>query len=246
MKDSVSSRQDSSVFALLAGLSAVWMACSIFIPYGFPWMGLAWVGLAISAALWVSIRSTRLTTVAQLLREVEAEPIRAVAGLAAHPGAKSGRLAARPWVYLACLSLWPACLSAATPDAAANLSACKNNWSSCERSRLTLTEMTEVTLAARSRNLASCREGLSRCDEKKLSRAEAIARGEAAARTRNVLACQEGRDNCDHSLLNPSEAEAVTSAERLRNDRSCLESRGDCDRTRVSPSEVASVPPEAR
>ena len=38
----------------------VFVACSIFIPYGFPWIGLAWVGLAFGAALWKRIGSDSL------------------------------------------------------------------------------------------------------------------------------------------------------------------------------------------
>jgi hypothetical protein len=58
MNDFVSSRR-FSVLVLVTSLSVVWVACSMFIAYGLPWMGLGWVGLALSAALWVSIRSTR-------------------------------------------------------------------------------------------------------------------------------------------------------------------------------------------
>ena len=45
--------------ALLAALSVIFFACSIFIPYGFPWMGLGWVGLALVAAGWKRFRPAR-------------------------------------------------------------------------------------------------------------------------------------------------------------------------------------------
>jgi len=35
---------------LAASTSVVW---TLFIPIGFPWMGLVWVGLALSGALWL-------------------------------------------------------------------------------------------------------------------------------------------------------------------------------------------------
>jgi hypothetical protein len=54
---------------------------------------------------------------------------------------------------LAGLSLFPALLLAGTPDPAANLSACKNGWPSCDRSRLTLSGVTEVAIAKHARKL---------------------------------------------------------------------------------------------
>ena len=70
MNDSVSSRPPG-VFAGVALLSTLWVACSIFIPYGFPWMGLGWVGLALSGALFVRFSGAR--SMAQVPRAVEAE-----------------------------------------------------------------------------------------------------------------------------------------------------------------------------
>ena len=87
---------------------------------------------------------------------------------------------ASPLPHLAWLSVWlsvlPVLLFAAPPDPAANLSACKNGWSSCERSRLTPVELAVVTLAERARNLSICRSGLSSCDQSQLTEAEAITR----------------------------------------------------------------------
>ncbi len=85
MKDLVSSRRYSGL-ASVAALSVVFVACSIFIPYGFPWVGLGWVGLALGAALWMRIRSA--CSIDQVLRDVEAEPI---ATVAARPGPSATR-----------------------------------------------------------------------------------------------------------------------------------------------------------
>src|SRR5713101_1885526 len=225
MKGFVSSRR-FSVLALVASLPVVWV-CSIFIPYVFPWMGLGC--LALSAVLWVSMRSTR--SIAQVLHDVEAEPMPAVAGKRSknHVGAaKSGRLAAPIWAQVAWLSLLPVFLPAGTLDPAANLSACKKGWLSCERSRLTLVEMTEVTLAGRARNVSSCRNGLSSCDQWKLTKTEAIATA-VAAYDRNVSNCKVGLNACDHSRLTRSEAGETAVAEHQRRLSVCKDSIGPCD-----------------
>jgi len=252
------------VFALVASLSVVWVGCAIYaVPPGLPWMawmGLGWAGLALSVALQVSIGSTR--SIAQVLHDVEAEPVPAVA-------AKSGRLAARMWVSVVWLSLSPALLLAALPDPAANLSACRNGRPSsepsrltegaraqrqrvvsdckdglarCNHSELTQAERKEVALAERQRNLANCRNGWDGCDYSKLSEREA-AEVAGAVNTRNTSDCQAGRDTCDYSLL---EAQALTRAERVRNYTACRDRRGYCDRSRLTPSEAASIPPEVR
>jgi hypothetical protein len=46
---------------------------------GFYWAGLAfsWVGLAVSAALWVRFRPTRSIT--ELIDDIDGEPVRAIA-----------------------------------------------------------------------------------------------------------------------------------------------------------------------
>src|SRR6267378_629582 len=103
MKDSVSSRR-LRVFALVvplvAALSVVWVACSILIPNGFPWMGLGWGALALLGALLVRVRHNSPPSIAEVLPDVEREPMPAVA-------AKSGRLPAPIWGHVACLSLLP-------------------------------------------------------------------------------------------------------------------------------------------
>jgi len=268
MKDFVSTRR-FGFFALVTSMPVVWLACSILVPSGYPWMGLAWVGLALSAALWLDIRST--PSMAQVLHHAEAAPIPAVAS-------KSGRPLTRPWVHVAWLSLLSVSLLAGTPDPAANLAACKNGAPSCDRSRLTLLEVTQVALARHARNVANCRSGLSSCDPWNLTDAEAIAVA-VTAYDRNVANCMTRLDSCDHSrltrsearevagadpqlpppearkegrntgnysLLSPAEAQAMTSAERARNYTACLSRRGYCDRSRLTRSEAASIPREVR
>ena len=73
MKDFVSSHW-ISVIALVASMSVV---CAIFVPYGFPWTGLGWASLALSAAVLLAMRSTG--SIRQVIYDVEAEPGLAVA-----------------------------------------------------------------------------------------------------------------------------------------------------------------------
>lgn len=73
MQDYVSTRW-IRVVGLLASMSLLW---ALFIPYGFPWMGFAWVSLACSGALWLRKQST--SSIAQMIHDLEAEPARAVA-----------------------------------------------------------------------------------------------------------------------------------------------------------------------
>ena len=72
MKDFVSSHW-TSVAALVASMSVV---CAIFVPYGFPWLGLAWASLALCAGCFLALRSTR--SIGQVIHDVEAEPMLAV------------------------------------------------------------------------------------------------------------------------------------------------------------------------
>ena len=89
------------------------------------------------------------------------------------------------------------------PMPAANLSACKNGWTSCDRSRLTLAQMTEVTLArAGAERLRIAGTGLNPCDQWKLTETEAIALA-VAVYDRNVSNCKAGFTPCDHSRLTP-------------------------------------------
>src|SRR5437867_850645 len=94
------------------------------------------------------------------------------------------------WAQVACLSLWPVLLSAGTPDPTGNLLACKKGWPSCDRSRLTLSEVTEVAVADRARNVWNCRNGMNSCDRSKLTPAEAIALA-VELYDRNVSSCRD-------------------------------------------------------
>jgi hypothetical protein len=157
------------VLALVTSLSVVWAACSILFPYGFPWIGIGWAGLALTAALWVSSRSAR--SMSQVLHAVEAEPTTAKAG---H----------RPptWVQVAWLSLCPALLLSGTPDTVAN---------TCDRGRLTESEAIAVTVAVYDRNVSDCKGGFSPCDRSTLNGQEA-AEVDAVVRARNMSYCSAG------------------------------------------------------
>jgi hypothetical protein len=53
----------------------------------------------------------------------------------------------RPWVQVACLSLWPILLFAQSSDLAQNLADCKNGREACDRSKLTPSQSDAVALA---------------------------------------------------------------------------------------------------
>ncbi len=75
MQGFVSSRQYRGVASV--ALSGVFVACSILIPFGFPWLGFGLVGLTLGAALWLNMDSRR--SLAEVLRAVEGEPLLALA-----------------------------------------------------------------------------------------------------------------------------------------------------------------------
>ncbi len=206
MKDFVSSHR-ISVFSVVAAVSVVWVICSILVPHWLPWMGLWWVGLALSAALWrMGTSSDR--SIAQILRDADAQPVPAKA-------TRSGRLPAPTILALVAASiLLPALALGATPDST-NLSACRSGFSACDRSRLTLLEISELALEARARNVSNCRNGLTPCQQDKLSKAEAIAVS-VALYDRNVSNCRGGFNPCDHAQLTPSEARDTALAEHQR------------------------------
>jgi hypothetical protein len=217
---------------LVALVSVIWLACSIFISFGFPWMGLGWAGLALSAALWVRMRSPH--SIAQVLCEVDAESQPAVA-------AKAGRGAGRIWAHVAWLSLCPVFVLAGAPDATTNLSACKNGWSACERSRLTLSEMTELARADHARNVAGCGTALSSCDRSRLTAAETIAVA-VALYDRNVSNGVGGLDPCDLSRLTRAEAREASAAvhqRRLSDCRLGIAACGSSKFTGPEPEEIA-------
>jgi hypothetical protein len=58
-------------------LSVVWLA---FILYGSPWVGLMWVvSLAFAAALWVSRGAQSSRSIGDVIADLEAEPVPAMA-----------------------------------------------------------------------------------------------------------------------------------------------------------------------
>ncbi len=67
MKEFVSSHW-IGVVTVVAFMS---VTCVIFVPYGFPWTGLAWASLALLAAALVGMRSTR--SIRQVIDDVETE-----------------------------------------------------------------------------------------------------------------------------------------------------------------------------
>ena len=80
MQDLVSSRW-IRVAGLIASLSLIW---AVFGLGRFPWMGPAWVTLACLGGLWLGLRSPR--SIGQVIDDVEAEPLRAVAAPGPTPG----------------------------------------------------------------------------------------------------------------------------------------------------------------
>jgi hypothetical protein len=82
-------------------------------------------------------------------------------------------------------------LLAGAPDPAANLQACKQGRPSCDRSQLTLSDLTEVARADHARNVSDCRNKLASCDPSRLNPAEAVALA-VAEHDRNVSNCTEG------------------------------------------------------
>lgn len=153
------------------------------------------------------------------------------------------------WGLLALQILSSAPAFAGEPERAANLSACKGGWSSCDRPRLTLLEMTEVTRAGRARNVASCRSGLAVCDRSRLSGPEAIALA-VALYDRNVASCRRAAASCDRSRLTELEerelgggdAPAITDPAPQReagggNLAECMRGSATCDHSLLSRAE---------
>jgi hypothetical protein len=90
----------------------------------------------------------------------------------------------------------------------------------CDRSRLTLSEMTEVAQADHARNVEACRRGLEACDRSTLTRREAVALA-VAEHDRNVSDCTGGMGSA------------------------CENAWSSRDRSRLTPSDVAAIPAEA-
>jgi hypothetical protein len=149
------------------------------------------------------------------------------------------------WTQVACLTLWPLSLPAGVPDPAANLLACRQGRPSCDRSRLSLSELTEVARADHARNVADCRNGLVACDRSKLSREEATALA-VAEHDRNVSRCTDGIGVCDASRLTVAEARDVAAAGRRQQVADCRDGLGICDNAALTGAERADVAAGAR
>jgi hypothetical protein len=78
-------------------------------------------------------------------------------------------------VQVACLSLWPILSFAQSSDLSQKLADCKAGRDTCDRSKLSQSEVNDVALAVHGRNVVNCRNGYDSCDRSKLSEPEAIA-----------------------------------------------------------------------
>jgi hypothetical protein len=76
---------------------------------------------------------------------------------------------------LAFFILWPVLSFAQLSDHAQILAACKAGRESCDRSKLSWTELAEVIASDHGRNVADCRGGLESCNHSNLSAQEAVA-----------------------------------------------------------------------
>src|SRR5437016_4875373 len=134
---------------------------------------------------------------------------------------------------LICLVLWQVIARAQEPEAGRNLTACRNGFSSCNLSALSVSEANEVAAAEHRRNVIDCRNGWQSCDRSKLTSTEASALA-VAAHHRNVSDCMEGWEACDHSKLTPHEARATAIAEHERNIDNCERGYTPCDRSKLT------------
>ena len=60
---------------------------------------------------------------------------------------------------VACLSLWPILAFAQASDPVQNLADCKAGGESCDRSRLSPSQLSDVAFARHGRNISDCRNG---------------------------------------------------------------------------------------
>src|SRR5579864_4754716 len=129
---------------------------------------------------------------------------------------------------IVCLGFLPLAVTAQSveSDQQRNLSACKSGLGSCDLTRLTQPEISEVRMAEHLRNVSNCRDGRS-CDHSQLTQPEAnaLAVGE---HQRNISDCMDGIASCDHARLTPSEAKDVAVAEDQRNVSNCSEGWETC------------------
>src|SRR6185369_2111017 len=81
-----------------------------------------------------------------------------------------------------------------------NVSACRNGWAACDRSKLTATEAVALAIAEHEQNISRCKSGLGFCDRSRLSATEAN-EVDIAAHQRNLYDCTEAWVSCKHELL---------------------------------------------
>ena len=160
-------------------------------------------------------------------------------------GGAMTKILSRNLALVACVSLWPASVWAGPSDAPENLLACKQGQESCDRSRLSLAELTEVARADHARDVADCRNDRAACDRSRLSPAETAALA-VAEHDRNVSNCTDKIGACDPSRLTPVEARDVEAAARRRRMSNCKDGIGACDETGFTGTERADVAAVAR
>ena len=81
------------------------------------------------------------------------------------------------------------------------MSDCKEGSESCDRSKLTASQISEVLAAEHDRNLWNCVNGWEQCDHSRLTPREA-AQIAVSEHRRNILACTGGEQTCDYSAYN--------------------------------------------
>jgi len=67
-----------------------------------------------------------------------------------------------------------AAVAAGTPDTASNLRACRNRQPECDRSLLTLSEVSDLARADHARNVTDCRNAVAACDRSSFGLAEVM------------------------------------------------------------------------
>jgi len=105
-------------------------------------------------------------------------------------------------VSVGCFSFWSILAFAQSSDLTSNLANCKAGRETCDRSKLSQSEATEVAVAVHRQNVVNCRNGYHSCDRSKLTEPETIALA-VADHERNVSDCNQGMLSCDRSKLNP-------------------------------------------
>src|SRR4029077_5030208 len=129
------------------------------------------------------------------------------------------------WTQVACLSLWPVLAFAQSPglaqnDLGQNLEACKAGREICDQSKMSPSQLADLTLVLHLRNVANCRNGYDSCDRSKLSDPEAMALA-VADHQRNVSDCNDAMQSCDPSKLTQSESRDSSVAQHRRNISDC-------------------------